>query len=439
MNTGIGYNMGSEFSTSNSYASVRLECDSDLCVGDEEFKGMIKVNVKKTFSLKNFLVEIDGKEESTTPENKNSEKIITDYIPLDLPNRQGIVNAGTYMVPFYFKLSKNFPCSFPRYTIEDNQGKIEYICTAKLELNDEKVIGDKMKLRFVHRPITTESIVLHQTKEIKGWFSSDKGISTIEVVIPKSQVYSGEKIAVNINLDNKNCLLKIKRIKCKIYEKTVITGQQSNFEDKPTRTYKVMKCYLPGVEAKKDVSLVETITMPVKREERVLESVSGIYIRRFYVLVLVPVFDIVGGDKMLSVETVLTLSSLGEGSVLHVDGVERNFEKKSQMQKIMPVQPMSMQTIPEQPQPPMIQPPMPMIPQEQNFGQQIPIPPQMMGSAYQADFIAPLYNHVQYDGMNIPVGNPTEWNPNPPIYPAFEPYPPAQAPNDNKGLYPQLE
>lgn len=425
--------MGSDISSSNSYASIKVQCETDLCIGNQEFKGTVRVHVKKAFTIKSIMVEIVGVE-VTRDTKKNEEKIITDYIPLDLPNRQGIVMAGTYMLPFYFKLNDAFPSSVPEFSVEGVRACIEYRCWAKLEMEGKELIGDSLVLNFVHEPKPTQPVVLNQIKAIKGWFGSDKGVSEIEVIIPKSDLYSGEQLTLNINLNNEHCSLKIKRIKCKLYEETIATEEKGNFTDQARTKYKVMKYYLPGVDAKCKASHVESIEMPTKRETRVLESIYGQYIRRTYTLVLVPVFDVVGGDGMMSVETVLTLSSYNGNKAPKPKEIPSDYQKP--------------QPMPIQPEPPTMPPQVPIMPQEPNYYQQIPIPPQPLVSAYSMEAVPAPSNFVHSDGVHVPVGNPIEWDPNQPpanpqLYPSFEPYPPMPVQDSvqdkAKPLYPQFD
>lgn len=425
--------MGSEISSSNSYASIKMQCETNLCVGNQEFKGIVRVHVKKAFMIKSIMVEIAGVE-VTKDSKKNEEKIITDYIPLDLPNRQGLIVTGTYMLPFYFKLNDAFPSSVPEFRVEGIKAYIEYRCWAKLEMEDKELIGDSVVLDFVHKPKPTQPVVLNQMKAIKGWFRSNKGISEIEVIVPKSDLYSGEKLMLNINLNNENCFLKIRRIKCKLYEETIATEEKGNFTDQPRTKYKVMKCYLPGVDAKQKASHIETIEIPTKRETRVLESVYGQYIRRTYTLVLAPVFDVVGGDGMMSVETPLTLSSYTGNEAPGPKEIPADHQKP--------------QPMPAQPEPPAMPPQVPIMPQEQNYYQQMPIPPQPLFSSYPMEAVPAPNNFIHSDGVNVPVGNPIQWNPNQPpanpqLYPSFEPYPsmPVQdgVQDKAKPLYPQID
>lgn len=431
--------MGSDVSSSNDHASIKLQCESSLCVAGEEFKGSVEVRAKRTFRVKNVLVEVGGTEYARIDDQRNSEKFLTDFIPLELPNNQGIVTVGRYTLPFYFRIPANFPCSVPEFTTDEGKGYVEYYCKAKLEMSEEEPIEDGTKLKVVQTPKVTEPVVLNQVKAIKGWFSSDKGMAEIEVIVPKTELYSGEHISLNVNLNCENCLLKVKRIKCKLYEKTIIAKIKGNFDTKHMDKFKVMKSYLPGVEPKKKVSYVETIAIPTKLENRVLESVNGQYIKRSYVLVLVPVFDIVGGDNMMSVETVLTLSSLTVDRMPQLQKLPTNSANfRNEPMPMMLMMP-GMQQVPQmqemhQPMPPHMQ----MMPQVPDLGPQIPIQPEPVASAYIVESGPHPNQFVPADGVEIPVGQPTQYNPNLPLYPSFDSYVPPPAQNNVQPLYPQL-
>eukprot|EP00826_Nyctotherus_ovalis_P033276 TRINITY_DN2688_c0_g1_i1.p1 TRINITY_DN2688_c0_g1~~TRINITY_DN2688_c0_g1_i1.p1 ORF type:complete len:432 (-),score=123.70 TRINITY_DN2688_c0_g1_i1:16-1311(-) len=431
--------MGSDVSSSNDHASIKLQCESNLCIAGEEFKGSVEIRAKKTFVVKSILVEVGGTEYARIDDQRNNEKFFNDFIPLDLPNNQGIVKAGKYSLPFYFRVPVNFPCSVPDFTTDEGKGRVEYYCKAKLEMSEEEPIEDGAKLKVVQAPKVTEPVVLSQVKAIKGWFGSDKGVAEIEVIVPKTELYSGEHISLNVNLNCENCQLKVKRVKCKLYEKTVIAKIKGDFDTKHMDKFKVMKAYLPGVEPKKKVSYVETIAIPTKLEDRVLESINGQYIKRSYVLVLVPVFDIVGGDNMMSVETGLTLSSLTVDRMPQLQKPPANPANfHNEPMPMMPGMPM-MQQMPqmqEMPQP--VPPHMQMMPQVPDLGPQIPIQPEPMVSAYMMES-APYHNQfVQADGEQIPVGQPAQYNPNLPLYPSFDSYVPPPVQNNVQQLYPQL-
>eukprot|EP00826_Nyctotherus_ovalis_P002338 TRINITY_DN1045_c0_g2_i1.p1 TRINITY_DN1045_c0_g2~~TRINITY_DN1045_c0_g2_i1.p1 ORF type:complete len:425 (+),score=82.39 TRINITY_DN1045_c0_g2_i1:23-1276(+) len=388
----------------------------DLCVAEEEFKGTVKVVVKKPFSVKAILIEINGMEVTRIADQRALNNIIVDYIPLELPNRQGVVYIGTYTLPFHFKLPGVFPCSVPEFSIEGIRAFIEYRCIAKLEMNNTDPIESVFKLNFAQPPRLTEPVALHQVKTVKGWFNMTKGIAELEAVIPKTEIFSGEQLSLNINLNCENCLLKVKRIKCKLYEETIVTDERGKFTGRPKTRIKVMKRYLPGVEARHKVSYVETVDIPVKYESRILESINGQYIKRYYVLMLVPAFDIIRGDKMMSVETVMAISSLSVDAFSSLKHAPYIFHS----QLSMPAQSQVMEA-PAQ---------MSFVPQAANCVQ--PIPPEIMREPFPVEPILPQSSIVRQDG--VPLSNP-------PLYPSLDLFevPPLQDRQNAKSLYPQLQ
>lgn len=407
--------MGAQVHSSNSFASIKVECDSELCIADKEFKGTVKVDVKKPFSVKAILIEIDGTEVTRVADQRSLDRIVADYIPLELPSRQGVVYIGVYSLPFHFKLPSIFPCSVPEFSIEGVRASIEYRCIAKLEMNNTDPIESILKLNFAQPPKLTEPVVLRQMKTVKGWFNMTKGIAELEAVVPKTEIFSGEQLSLNINLNCENCLLRVKRIKCKLYEETVVTDERGNFAGRPKTRIKVMKRYLPGVEARHKVSYVETVDIPAKYESRILESINGQYIKRYYVLMLVPAFDIIRGDKMMSVETPMAISSLSPDTLSSFNHPPAAFPTQSSISR-MSLQSQPVQTSFVAPAADCVQ----------------PIPPEIVRGSFPLESVPPQNSFVPQD--RAPFSSP-------PLYPSIDLFgaPPLQDRQNPKSLYPQLQ
>lgn len=233
-----------------------------------------------------------------------------ELIPLDVPNIQNIVQPGSYELPFTFKLPSSLPNSCPRKKLDSLEGRLEYSCTARLEIEGTTPIQAREVFKFSRPPVHTGTLVLKKVQEVKGLLGADKGKVDVEVVIPKTGITSGESLNIFFSMNCINCSIGFKRIKCKLYEDTALTDVRKIFVNKTMERIKVMKCYLPGVKEHQKNSYVETLRFPKEFEKRTLESVTGEFIRRNYVLSIVPVFNMIRGDRKLKLETIIDISSL---------------------------------------------------------------------------------------------------------------------------------
>ena len=143
----------SESPSSNSYASIKLQCDANVCIVEQDFKGKVVVGVIRAYPVKSLVVMLKGIEGIKLPNDQQSRVIIDDCIPLDLPCIGGVVQPGTYSLPFCFKISSSCPNSFTKEKIEDIIGIIEYQCIAKLDSNIEGQLENARIVKVSRGPI----------------------------------------------------------------------------------------------------------------------------------------------------------------------------------------------------------------------------------------------------------------------------------------------
>ena len=227
---------------------------------------------------------------------------------------------------------------------------------------------------------------MSKSQIVKGWFGSVKGTIYVEFTIPKNGIASGEKLGFNVTLDCTKTALGLKRLKIKLYEDTVLTDAPHYFVEKPNKRCKVMKCYYKGVEAGNKITYCDVLPIPKTQKERILESISGEYIKRTYLLMVVPVFNIMHGDRAMKMETLINLSS---APAKKSDPIPRVWNLPSQNPIPAPIQASIPAPIP------------PPIPPQYFAGMpQAPIPPQF--DPYNMNPIPPQFeimNGYQYENQ----------------------------------------
>ena len=236
----------SEVSSKNDYGSIDLQYDSNVCIGDQDFKGKVVVNVIKEFMFQELIVRVVGVEGFKSSKGEDNKEKIIDHIPLDMPNDYGLVEPGEYRLSFTLKIPAALTNSFPKMSLGGIEGFVEYTCDAKLMSDDDKFIEVKKRLIVSQAPIYSGGYSVTKSQLIDGWFGSPKGLLNIDVVFPKDGIFSGENLPINVNLNNSDCTLDIKRVKCKLYEDTKLTSNKSNFTNSPMSRIKIKKWYLPG-------------------------------------------------------------------------------------------------------------------------------------------------------------------------------------------------
>lgn len=301
-----------EVPSSNKYGKIQVDFDFPFCVPNKQYEGMLQVKIFQYIAISAVEIEFYGEECTLARVTNGSDitnkgELLRHIIPLSLPNVNGIVKPGEYSLPFSFR-PPNLINSFPKTNYQNMVGHIEYFCIANVFDDTKKLMLQSKRLfKFINPISSIDNYPLSREDRVTGWFGKDKGICKIGVVLGKTAVYSGEPLNVNVDLDCTNCAVRMKSLKCYLYQETFFTHVKEMFNIMPTRSQKVKSWTLQGVGANQKISYVHALTIPVSFYDGYgdvqLRLVDGHLIRQKYLLVFKPDFGFPFHENNMQLES----------------------------------------------------------------------------------------------------------------------------------------
>ncbi len=309
----------SQTSAKSDYGDISLRHDSSLFMASTELKGSMVVNIYRPYPLRTAEVLVQGSEIVTSGELPSRVVILSETIPLQLPAVNGIVQPGQYIMPFTCPLPLNLPGTFWPANCGRASGAISYNTTGRLNSLDTRIPSMMITTPFVVRqPLLFESNCPgRDEKEVRSVFSN-KGVSTLEVVLSKNGIHLDEELNANITLDNTRCTTEIKRVVCTLYQEVKMTFKDTALATKEYKTRtKVHQWTGEGVRAGGHASYIQPFSIPLEKQLPSMETVHGNSISQAYILEVVPIYDLSFVQTKPKLEYFVNVTSL-PSKVVHV-------------------------------------------------------------------------------------------------------------------------
>jgi len=284
-----------KISSSSKYASVSLELGKNLYLSGESIEGLVSLGVMQGFPVASFGVTILGFEISQTGKIIERHNILTQTLPLQIPNMSNVVQAGEYSLPFSWTLPRNLPSSLPETVLEDIKARIEYWIKVEISSEDESIptLSNGLPL-VVKEPLAYEENMQGTVaKDIYSWWCIPRGTSAISIFLPKNCLhYKEEQLRMKLGINHMKCSLLAKGLELKIAEKLSIKTQETIHTKLIKKTRIVAKWIEKLIcEGQATNELETSYTLYDNAKDLNLETVNGKNISRIYSLLITPIYD----------------------------------------------------------------------------------------------------------------------------------------------------
>ena len=299
-----------EIRTSNQFGSIKLEFENDICVPSKQYFGTALISILMGIPYRSSTIEIYGVELSYDSLTKVPNVFLRQVIPFNLNVINGIAQPGKYVIPLSFSIDKNFPATFVS-SIKGFKTEVKYFIKATIiDANNVILLQDIRPFRFIPLQPFIPNYAVAKSQEISGWFWRNRGKCNIEVIMNKNAIYATEPFPMNITLDSTNCELTMTRLQCTLFEHTTISNVLNGFAGMPSQRTKIQSWTLKGVPPRQKLSYIEFLTPVFEYQGRPLQSISSGFAKRIYILEFIPIFDTLGGDQKMSLETIIGICPL---------------------------------------------------------------------------------------------------------------------------------
>ncbi|EAS01748.1 arrestin (macronuclear) [Tetrahymena thermophila SB210] len=237
-------------SSSSSYANggIYIQTDQPFYIAGDTVTGKVHISIQESFPANVLSLKIKGYESSYWEEKKKkSNKIGGKYhtqtyykfhtgkntffshqFPLYIWSNFSYMPAGQFTFPFQFKLMDTLPGSYYEngtYKGCEYKAAIKYKVKVEISSSNNKKLKNKQDL-IIREPLKTQVASQYQEDVVKPktWCCISQGQSQIKCHFERNSYMPGETAHMLVDIDNSQCNLQIKNLKCSLNKRLKLTS-----------------------------------------------------------------------------------------------------------------------------------------------------------------------------------------------------------------------
>eukprot|EP00826_Nyctotherus_ovalis_P044426 TRINITY_DN4794_c0_g1_i5.p1 TRINITY_DN4794_c0_g1~~TRINITY_DN4794_c0_g1_i5.p1 ORF type:complete len:336 (+),score=101.48 TRINITY_DN4794_c0_g1_i5:142-1149(+) len=281
--------------SSSKYGSVALELGKGLYLSGELIEGMINLVVFQGFPIASFDVSLLGFEIFQVDKVIEKHNILSQKLPIRIPNMSAVIQPGNYSLPFGWTLPRDLPSSLPETELENVKARVEYWVKVEISSSDEIIptLSNGQGVTVKEPLGYEENMQGTVAKNIYSWWCIPRGISAISIYLPKNGLhYKEERLRMRLGINHAKCSLAATGLELQIVEKLAVKTQSELNARSLTRTRTVAKwaeSLLCEAESTSETEVAYLLCEGAK--DLNLETVNGKNISRIYSLLITPKYD----------------------------------------------------------------------------------------------------------------------------------------------------